>query len=1098
MSRRGASLIAIIVLALVALAPTPAAAAGAPAWELRLASEPTNFIAGKDGRYLLLATDVGSGAAEGTIALKDTLPEDLQVTGIGIRSNDPATKGLSCAKPPATSCEAAGPVHPGRTLFLEVELAVKAALPDPSIRTDEVEISGGGAPSAKATTTTTISALAAPFGFLAGEEGFAAPAIQADGTPATQAGSHPYEMIADLGFPTAERGGVLTSSGHPRDIAVDLPPGTIGDPTATPVLCTEAELITENGPGCPPASAIGTATATTQLSGGFGLEPNTSPLYNMVPPPGAPAAFGFDAVGAGIFVHVLGSLRSETDFGLTGSVHDVIARDGNPIFAAGVELWGDPSGKEHDYSRGNCLFAGESKKCPVEPQQTAFLSLPGDCPGAPATYKAQADSWEEPEPPEEPEATYESADLSGQTAAPIDGCGGLEFQPSIEARPTTKAADSPAGLDFALKQPQQTDLGAPATASVKDVKIAFPAGLEVNAAAADGLGACDPAQIGLLTSVGTSAARFSKAPAACPDAAKIGTLEATTPLLAEYNEKHEVRRDPETGEAIPRPLHGSVYLAKPFENPFDSLIAIYLTVEDPQSGTFVKLASEVTPDPQTGRLTTTLAESPQLPVQGLKVHIFAGERGGLQTPASCGAYATTSELVPWSAPEAKAATPADSFQIDAAPGGGPCPPAPPNSPALVAGTLSPQAGTYSPLLFKLAREDGSQRIGGLEATLPPGLSAKLAGVAQCPEARIAAAIARSGPGQGALERAAPSCPAASQVGTLSAAAGAGPTPLHVKGDAYLAGPYKGAPLSFVFITPAIAGPFDLGAVVVRAAVYLDPTTAQARTVSDPLPQILHGIPLDLRSLALSVDRPGFTLNPTSCSEKDFSANVTSTLSQIAPLAERFQAGGCAALPYRPKLSASLSGPSNRGAHPSFRAVFTARAGEANTRRVVLALPRSEFIDQSHFRTVCTRVQFAASQCPAGSVYGHVKAFSPLLDYPLEGPVYLRSSSHELPDAVAALRGPPSQPLEIDLDARVDSVGGGLRFTIDTVPDAPVSKAIVTAQGAGKGLFQNSTNICKGTHRATLKLDGQNGKAHDTAPALVARCPKAKKPRRGGP
>jgi hypothetical protein len=812
----------------------------------------------------------------------------------------------------------------------------------------------------------------------------------------------------------------------------------------------------------------------------------------MVPPPGVPAAFGFDAVGAGLFPHVVAALRSATDYGVTGEVNDIIARDGNPIFAASVELWGDPAGKEHDYSRGNCLFAGESKACGVDEGKTAFLAQPGNCASDPPVYRAHALSWEEPEPAQEPQASYASADLGG-APAPLGGCNALDFEPTIEARPTTELAESPSGLDFELRQPQQQKLGAPASASVRDLGLALPAGLEVNAASADGLGACSPAQIGLTSAVGQSAAHFSKAPAACPDAAKIGSVEARTPLLGEYDATHHLQRDPEEN-AIPRPLHGSLYLAQPFENPFSSLIAIYLTIEDPRSGTFVKLASEVSPDPQSGQLTTTLHESPQLPVSEIKVHVFAGARGALQTPAACGTYETASTLVPWSAPEGLAAHPSDSFQISAAPGGGPGPPVAPNAPALSAGTLSPLAKTYSPLLFKLSRPDGSQRISSLQAILPPGLSAKLAGVGLCSEAQIAAAIARSGTGEGALERDAPSCPAASEVGTLDAGAGAGPTPLHVKGKAYLAGPYKGAPLSLVFIAPAIAGPFDLGTVAVRAAVYLDPTTAQPRAVSDPLPRILHGIPIDLRSMALRVDRPDFALNPTSCSEKAFSVDVASVLGQIAPLGERFQVGGCKALPYKPKLSARLFGPIHRGGHPRFRAVFTAKAGEANTKRIVLALPRSEFIDQGHFRTICTRVQFAAGQCPAGSIYGHVKASSPLLDYPLEGPIYLRSSSHELPDAVAALRGPPSQPIEIDAVARVDSVNGGLRFSVDTVPDAPIAKVVVTAQGAKKGLFQNSTNICKAIHRASLKLDGQNGKIADARPPLRADCPK--KGRRG--
>jgi hypothetical protein len=419
----------------------------------------------------------------------------------------------------------------------------------------------------------------------------------------------------------------------------------------------------------------------------------------------------------------------------------------------------------------------------------------------------------------------------------------------------------------------------------------------------------------------------------------------------------------------------------------------------------------------------------------------------------------------------------------------------PNAPKLSAGTESPAAGKFSPLLFKLSREDGTQRLGKVEATLPAGLSAKLAGLGICSEAQIAKARSREAPQKGALEQADPSCPPTSEVGIVNASAGAGPNPYQTQGHAYLAGPYKGAPISVVAIAPAVAGPFDLGTVVVQSAVYLDPATAQGRVVTDPLPTILHGVPIDLRSVSVLANRPNFTLNPTSCAEKSFGGAAISTLGQAAPLFQRFQVGGCASLPYKPKLSAKLFGSTHRGAHPRLQSIFTAKAGEANTSRISFALPKSEFIDQAHFRTICTRVQFAANQCPAGSVYGHVKAWSPLLDYPLEGPIYLRSSSHKLPDTVLALHGPAYQPLFFEADGRVDSVNGGLRVRFEAVPDAPLSKVLLNTQGAKKGLFQNSTNICKGTHRATLKLDAQSGKTHDTKPKLVAQC-KAKKGKKG--
>jgi hypothetical protein len=390
--------------------------------------------------------------------------------------------------------------------------------------------------------------------------------------------------------------------------------------------------------------------------------------------------------------------------------------------------------------------------------------------------------------------------------------------------------------------------------------------------------------------------------------------------------------------------------------------------------------------------------------------------------------------------------------------------------------------------LKLSREDGSQRISAIDTTLPEGLVGKLAGVSYCPESGIAQAMGRSHNGDGALEQQAPSCPKTSEVGTVDVAAGSGITPFHVQGHAYLAGPYKGAPLSLVTIAPAIAGPFDLGAVAVRVALQVDPETARIHAVSDPLPQILDGIPLDVRSIALELGRPQFTLNPTSCEPTAVSGSAISPLGGSAALSSPFQVGGCSALPFKPKLSLRLRGGTKRGGHPALTAIATAKPGEANIAKVSAALPHSEFLDQSHLNTVCTRVQFAAGSypgqaCPAGSIYGTATAITPLLAEPLSGNVYLRSSSHKLPDVVVALHG----QVDVVVDGRVDAVNGGLRNSFEAVPDAPVSKFVLKLRGGKKGIFENSTDICVGTHQATVLMDGQNGKVNDFKAPLKTKC-----------
>ncbi len=1089
----------IVLLAMGALLVlAPQALAAQAAWQLSDTTMPTNFAPGDEANsfgpsYLLVATNIGDGATSGAIAFSDALPEGIEPTFANAESSNFGKNGTSCEiSGQSVSCVYSKSIPAGH--HLEILIGVKVDPLASGVKMDNAVVSGGGAPnSASAAAPTTIGPTLPGFDFLSG---FTAAMTDASAQVVSLAGSHPAQFTVQAGFPTEKTTkNSLGGAGHLRDAFVDLPRGEIANPAATPVLCTEVQLISEEFEDpCPLASQVGTATITTVATK---PEVATLPLYNMVPPPGVAASFGFDALGVGVFPHLIGSVRSDGDFGVSGGSIDIDALGFNPIFGVQIELWSDPTSSVHDAVRGECASA-KAVTCPTgDTSHVALLTTPQQCTEEPILTKARADSWENPGVFRE--ATYE--------ATPLQDCQSLKFTPTISAKPTTTLADSPSGLNFNLHQPQEMHLkdeeGNPArsTAPLKDLTLTLPEGLVVNPSQADGLAACSTTQVGLTTSVGESPVHFNKEPNSCPNAAKVGTVKVSSPLLAETEEKGTKFRLDTEGDAIPRPLEGSVYVAQPYQNPFGSLLAIYLVVEDPQSGIVAKLASEVQADSTTGRLTTTLEESPELPIEDASVHLFNGNRAPLRTPPACATYTTKAEMSSWSAPdETTQAT--DSFGVSASPATPNCPATPqgaPNAASFEAGTLTPKAGAFSPLALKLSRTDGTQPPKGFESILPRGLIAKLAGVPYCPEAGIAKARSREQPNQGALELTDPSCPAASQVGTVDVGAGAGPTPFHTTGKVYLAPPYKGAPLSVLVITPAIAGPFDLGDVAVRAAVYLEAESAQARAVSDPLPTILEGIPLDVRSIALSLNRPSFTLNPTSCDPSSVNASLSSVFGQVIPLSSRFQVGGCSSLPFKPKLSIRLNGKTNRGAHPSLRAVLTAKPGEAGIAATSVALPRSEFIDQAHFRTICTRVQFAANQCPAGSVYGHVKAISPLVDYPLEGPVYLRSSSHKLPDVVAALRGPASQPIEIDIDGRVDSVNGGIRNSFEALPDAPVSKVIFNLQGGKKGLFQNSTNICSATFRAAVKMTGQNGKRNDFNPVVRASgCGKSSKPKKKGP
>jgi len=905
-------------------------------------------------------------------------------------------------------------------------------------------------------------------------------ALDANGDPATQAGSHPFSAGTEFFLTsTLSAQGVEYATEELRDAAVQIPPGLVGNPQALAAHCTEAQLVDET---CPPESQVGTVIV---WSNGPATTPGSPlPLYRSVfaldPPRGTPAAFGFNVLDS--ITHVFASVRTGEDYGVTVTAKN--APQTLPIAGVTFSFWGVPADPAHDAERAcaNNQDLGCVSSDAVHPKP--FLTLPTSCvgpgPNNSVLTTLDASGWAGGEGA----AEFLSHDNTMPFPNPIgtEGCNALGpgFQPTLQARPTTNVADAPSGLDVDLHIPQHEncDPGPPvscetATAQLKDTTVTLPEGLVVNPSGANGLGACSSSQFGYTLTDPDGTIHTTPDPASCPDQAKLGTVEVDTPLLD-------------------HPLQGAVYIAQPFENPFGSLLALYITLDDPQTGIVVKLAGKVSPDPQTGQLTATFQNNPQQPFEDFKLHFFGGAGGSLRTPAVCGTYQTKSSLTPWSAPDSgPAAEPSDAWAIQQAPGGGNCPAsqaARPNSPGLDAGSISPIAATYTPTVVTLRRADGSQEFSSVDLTLPPGMTGKLAGVSQCPDASLASAASKPGD----EEKASPSCPASSRIGVVDVAAGAGPAPYNTQGIAYLTGPYKGAPLGMAIITPAVAGPFDLGTVVVRIALHVDPVTGQITAISDPLPHVLQGIPLDLRSARVRLDRPNFTRNGTSCDPSSFSGQLTSTLGQIAPLSERFQLAECTGLPFKPKLGIRLIGGTRRGSHPALKATLTMSEG-ANIARASVALPHSEFLDQGHIGTVCTRVQFAAEQCPAASIYGRATATSPLVDYPLTGPAFLRSSSNKLPDLVIALHGPPSQPIEVDAAARIDSIKGGIRSTFEGVPDLPVSSFVLEMEGGHKGLLQNSTNICRGAHKATAEFDGQNGKAADLAPALKdSKCGKRRK------
>lgn len=904
---------------------------------------------------------------------------------------------------------------------------------------------------------------------------FDATFVDEDGASALLAGSHPFAFATDFVLnshlgPIPAGGEDELPDGDVKDITVAQLPGLVPDLTAIP-QCTIADFIStpNEPPACSPSTAVG--HNFVRISGK--IEEDVA-LYNLIPPPGVPLMLGFEVLG--VPVTLQGTLNQSPPYNGIVQARNVLQVI--PFLSSEVTAWGVPAAAAHDEERGFCVETLAADSCPANAPELPFLTAPRACLGPLAT-SFETDSWQEPG------AWITGSVLTHNDAEPPEdegftGCGKLGFSPSIVAQPTTKAAQSPTGLDLNVEVADE-DLVNPngfADSDIRKVILTLPEGMTANPSVAEGLEVCSETQLANET--------LASAPGeGCPPASKIGTVEVRSPLVEQS-------------------VAGDLYVADPYKNPFGSLLAFYLVLKNKDLGIIVKQAVKVEPDPQTGRLISITDEIPQLPFSSFKVHLREGGRSPLISPPLCGTFdghdaahePIKATFFPYAGGEPVTAT--SDFELISGPNEGDCPPGgkPPFNPGFQAGSLNAGGGKYAPFYVRLTRKDGEQDMTKISAVLPPGLTGKLAGLAKCPEAAIAAAKAKTG----LEERANPSCPESSRIGRTSAGAGVGSQLTYAPGSLYLAGPYHGDPLSIVAIVPAVAGPFDVGNVVVRQALTLDPVTAQVQVdgaASDPLPHILAGIPLNVREIEVYADRPEFSLNPTSCAR--FETRATLWGSNLLPLdpaddqpvalTTPYQAVNCARLRFGPRLDMRLRGrDTRRGGNPALHAVYRAHPGHANLRHLALSFPRSEFVDQSHFRTICTRVQFAAGAghgagCPKGSIYGRVRAFTPLLDEALEGPVYLRSSSHNLPDAVFVLHG----IVDAEVAVTIDSVHGHLRATIPNAPDVPVSKAIVDMQGGEKGLFVNSVDICRGKHRARAQLKAQSGRAETLAPIFRARC-----------
>jgi hypothetical protein len=872
--------------------------------------------------------------------------------------------------------------------------------------------------------------------------------LESGGSAVRQAGSHPETMTTAIIFNRTPNGKtdfhgdpLFQPYGSAREIEASFPPGLIFNPTATKERCTEEQLQTPN-PHVNEEVECPTGSAVGSVFAETEIFDSTATLYNMIPPPGVSAEFAVNLAGLGIIAHIVGALGAHGGYHITADTSGIIQRNG--FSGAVVTINGFPSG----------------------PSGTPLMTMPTGC-GGTLTTTVKAESWQEES------ASKEFTPLDNEDRPlTVTGCDHLKFEPELRVQPTTHRASWPSGLDVEMSVPQEEGSGL-AHASLKEAVVTLPPGFTVNTSAAAGLEACSPQQIGLGNTDKPS----------CPDASKVGAVEIVTPLLG-----------PE------RPLHGSVYLAQQGnaagqgENPFKNLIALYLVAE--VANIVVKIPGEVSLDPATGRITTRFGEDPaigsflpQAPFSHVKIDLFGGEHAALATPSQCGTYTVTSQLTPWSAPESgPPATPnSNLFAIDENCHGGEF------APSFIAGTESNIAGSFSPFISTFKREGGEAELGQVQIKLPPGLLANVGSVPLCGEPQ-----AQQG-----------ECPPASRIGHVVTGVGVGSSPFYVSGEVFLTGPYNGAPYGLAIEVPAIAGPFNLDVgnrpIVVRAALSVDPYTAAATVTTGPLPRILQGIPLQVRTVTVTTDRPGFTFNPTSCTPLAITATVTGTSGQSAPLSSRFQAANCATLAFKPKFSVSTSGKTSRSGGASLDTKLSyppgSQGAEANIHSVKVELPKQLPSRLTTLQKACPAQVFEANPatCPPASIVGIVKTKTPILSVTLSGPVYFVSHGGEaFPSLEVILQG---NGIRADLvGTTFISMAGITSSTFKEIPDVPVeSFELYLPQGKYSALAANG-NLCKTSLKMPTTFVAQNGtEIKQTTPITVTGCPKkaTKKAKKAG-
>jgi hypothetical protein len=899
-------------------------------------------------------------------------------------------------------------------------------------------------------------------------------------SPFVQAGGHPWgltttaELITEE-FENSAKERIVVPAREARDLVGNLPPGLLGNPTAAP-RCPLSNVI--DGVKCPADTQIGVATIKF-LDG----KEQLGPILNVVPEVGQSAEFAIELAAKFNPLLTAHLIRTESGYGFS-VVSNEIPNVG--LFGFELTFWGVPADPSHDPMRGRfcgnfrlgeplqCLFGAGGEHAGIVP--VPFLTLPADCAAGPETATLRADSWDKPGHVLA-NGRYEGYVEATTTMPAVTGCDLLQFNPSIEVRPDTLLADEPAGLAVNVGVPQVEKPGVTATPQLRDGVVTLPEGMSVSPGVVDGIRACDESGPEGINFTGPESeevglnGELQLAAGHCPDASSLGTAEAITPLL-------------------PVPVKGNIYLAKPGcggsgqaecteRDALDgNLYQLYLelggTGELADTGVHIKVAGKTFANPATGQLTTVFRDNPQAPFSELKIHLNGGPRAPIDNPAVCGPAVTTADFTPWSAPGQTPeglvtagtpdATPTSFFDVMG------CSSPPGLNPSVLAGTANSDAGQFAPFTLNVSRKDREQYVKGVQVRTPPGLLGMLSSVPLC----------------GAAEAESGTCSDASKIGTTRVASGAGSHPFEIEGAVYLTGPYRGAPFGLSIVTHAVAGPFNLGLVVVRARIEVNRETSTLKVTTDEsgphaIPQIIFGVPLRLQRITVNIDRPNFMFNPTSCAPQQITVVIAGNQNAISTTAVPFTAGACRDLVFKPKFSVTTSGHTNRSNGASLDAKLSfpssSQGSQADVARVKVSLPKQLPSRLTTLQQACPAATFISNPagCPRGSVVGVVRAATPLLPVQLSGPVYFVSHGGEaFPSLIIVLQG---DGVRVDLTGTTFiSKAGITSSTFKTVPDVPVkSFELYLPQGRGSALAANG-NLCKSAKKLLMPTTfvAQNG------------------------